>query len=273
MNTPGDLSKDIHRILAAEVHLVDLVFSHHDIGDDVNSYNGVQGVFCRLEWSKHKTSPSSYPMFWDLQHASPNCKNPIQYDLKEIVRLARIRDENTDNNVSVMSPKGFVFHESRCGSTLAANALAVTHPESTRVYSESGPPLSALQSCGLHMNGAKRICSMEQAALLFRDVIYMMGRTNNSEEKNLFFKIQSIGIKYIDVFQKAFPTTPWIFVYRDPVHVMMSHLAHGTRNANCVRQLDDIPDSKLHFIQSIDRDVGSLIPEEKCALHLVRCLF
>lgn len=269
----SDVSKDINRILTAEVHLVDLVFSHRSLGDDVTSYDGVRGVFCRLEWSKHKTNPSSFPMFRDLQQSSPDCAKTIQYDLKEIVRLAKIHDENTDSEVSVMSPKGFVFHESRCGSTLVANTLAVTHPESTRVYSESGPPIQALQSCGLHMNGAKSICSIEQAALLFRDVIYMMGRSDSSEEKNVFFKVQSIGTKNIDVFQKAFPRTPWIFVYRDPVHVMMSHLAHGARSANCVRQLNDIPDYKISQIQSLGRDVRSLNPEEKCALHLVRLLF
>ena len=32
----------------------------------------------------------------------------------------------------------------------------------------------------------------------------------------MFFKVSSIGSKNIDVMQRAFPTVPWIFVYRDP---------------------------------------------------------
>ena len=277
---PADLqtnvSEEVSLILSAKVHLVDLMFSHRGLGSDVNSYSGVYGIFCKLDWAKHKNNPSSYPMFRDLKEASPECRHKIQYDLNTLVKLARGYDRRLNSVVAnettphVMEPKGFVFHESRCGSTLAANALAVTNPESTRVYSESGPPILALQSCGLHMNGAKSMCSIDQAALLFRDVIYMMGRTDNRMETNLFFKIQSIGTKTIDVFQKAFPTTPWIFVYRDPVHVMMSQLAYGSQNANCIHQLSDIPDYKLKYLDSMGRDVRSLTPEEKCALHLVR---
>ncbi len=68
--------KDIQltRILSAEVHLVDLTFSHRGLGDDNNAYSGVSGVFCKLEWSKHKANPSSYPMLRDLSNPSPNCR-------------------------------------------------------------------------------------------------------------------------------------------------------------------------------------------------------
>jgi hypothetical protein len=261
-------------ILSAQVHLVDIILPDDGdgLGSDVRSYSGVVGVFCKVDWSKHKQNPSSYPMFWDITQASPACKHKIRYDLKEVVRLARLHDRSpggVEKNTYMMQPTGFVFHESRCGSTLAANALAVSNPEATRVYSESDPPIIALQSCGIHMHGAEGICSIDQAVSLLRDVIYLMGRTDNPLERNLFFKIQSIGTKTIDVFQRAFPTTPWIFIYRDPVHVMMSHLARGLRNANCVNQLAHIPEYKLEFLESMGRDVQSLTAEERCALHLV----
>jgi len=95
-----------------------------------------------------------------------------------------------------------------------------------------------------------------------------MGLTDKPKEKEMFFKVQSIGSRYMDVILKAFPETPWIFVYRDPVQTVMSQMKKGVRHANCVRQLRNIPASKMEFLTSIDRKLNSLNPAEKCALHL-----
>jgi len=94
-----------------------------------------------------------------------------------------------------MKPTGFVFHESRCGSTLVANILAAFNPKESRVYSESAPPSQAAQL--FNMN------DLENSIQLLRDVIYMMGRSNDPDERNLFFKIQSINSKKIHVFRKG----------------------------------------------------------------------
>lgn len=205
------------------------------------------------------------PMFRDLVGNS-NCENPLLFDLKEAVHLIKKADKSsTYENSHTMKPKGFVFHESRCGSTLAANALIAAEPTQNRVYSESTPPITALRACGL----GGRDCSDGTAAKLFKDVIYVMGRTNDENESNLFFKIQSIGTKYIDVFLEAFPKTPWIFIYRNPIHVMMSQLEMGAKRANCVHQLKDVPKETRQMLGDMGMQVHDLIPEEKCALHLV----
>jgi len=211
-------------------------------------------------------------MFRDLEAASEQCQQTkFTYDLKKAVDLAREHDEfsrdDADFAPRAMQPSGFVFHESRCGSTLAANALAAFDPIRNRVYSESPPPVSALQACGIP--GTDLRCSLDQAAMLFQDVVYLMGRTDDPRERNLFFKIQSIGTRYLDVFLRAFPETPWIFVYRDPVQVIMSHFKDGIGHANCVRQLRDVPASKIEFMTSLGLDMRAIVPEEKCALHLV----
>jgi hypothetical protein len=245
------------------MHLVNMKVSSEFkyLEDDEMYTNLVQGHFCALNWSLHKSNPSSYPMFRDLKDNS-NCVT-IQLDLKTVVDLAREYDEK-NNHVRAMSPNAFVFHESRCGSTLVANALAAMEPESTRVYSEPWPLISAVRLCGFDGND----CPRGRAVELLRDVIYLMGRTNDENEEHLFFKIQSIGTKFIQVFLEAFPDTPWIFVYREPVQIMMSQFSHGTRSANCVRQLHDIPEGKIEDIEKMDKSVETLTSAEKCALHL-----
>jgi hypothetical protein len=97
-------------------------------------------------------------------------------------------------------------------STLVANSLAAMDPEAHRVFSESTPINMALSVC----EDMGSDCDMDMAANLFRDVVYLMGRTNSPKEKHLFFKVSSAGTKRMNVMREALPTTPWIFVYRTP---------------------------------------------------------
>ena len=198
---------------------------------------------------------------------SPTCED-FELDLKLIVDAVRNYDDaqeaNSENTAYTMQPAGFVFHESRCGSTLAANSLAAMNPEAHRVYSESPPPMSAARACGL--DGKE--CPDGRAAELLRDVIYLMGRTNDVNEERLFFKIQSMGTKYLPIFNEAFPDTPWIFVYREPVQIMMSQFNQGVERANCVHQLRDVPQYRIDALKDDMKDFELLTPVEKCAMHL-----
>jgi len=277
---PQTEKEKIDLILSASVHLVS-IRKTQQFKDD--TYEGVIGTFCQIDWSLHKKDPSAHPMFRDLIAHSPSCGGKNQkfdMDLKKIATLARNHDaqnqnatsnqrlkQNNNNIPHALSVGGFVFHESRCGSTLTANSLAAMNPSQTRVYSESPPPVNALSSCGIPGEPSST-CSIESAASLLRDVVYMMSRTNDDAEEYVFFKIQSMGTKYIRIFLEAFPTVPWIFVYRDPVQVMMSHLRQGLTSANCVRQLRDIPSASKKYLSSINHHLHSLEPEQKCALHL-----
>lgn len=229
-----------------------------------SGYEGVLGEFCSVDWSKYKIDPPSTPMFKDLTKPSCNKHNTFTYDLKRIVTIAT---STTDYpNVHAMQPSGFIFHESRCGSTLVANALTAMDPQQNRVYSESKPPIAALKACGI--GGTQ--CPPHIAAELFQDVVYIMGRTRDPHETGLFFKIQSLGSKYADVATEAFPNTPWIFVYRDPVQIMMSQMRNGVDKANCVTHLDgaDLEKEEEGILVSFGTTERKLIPEEKCALHL-----
>lgn len=255
----------IHLAIRGKVTLRDIKISNRIHEDD---YTGaVRGIFCSINWQLHKSDPSSYPMFRDVVDHS-DCPSGFTLDLKTVADMAREYDYKNigkdDITVRSLEPSGFVFHESRCGSTLVANSFAALNPKGHRVYSESPPPVSIARACG--MDGAD--CPEGRAAELLKDVLYLMGRTDNPEEVELFFKIQSIGSKYITTFMEAYPETPWIYVFREPVAVMMSQLAQGAKRANCVHQLKDVPERRISELEEDNKSLDSLTPIERCALHL-----
>ncbi len=298
-----EISKhDLQQILNANVHLVDVhvdyselrrhlknnQFSNENDGTEEEegggggeesdtgsfpSYNGIYGTFCTLDWQLHKDDPSTFPMFRDLVDSSPQCAKKFrinQVNLFDLVQLAREQDQVYPEQTKVMTLSGVVFHESRCGSTLTANILAAVNPKAHRVYSESPPPIAVLGGsiCGDDYS----TCSRRVAASILKDVMYLMSRTNRPlEEERVFFKIQSIGSRHLKTFTTAFPQTPYLMVYRDPVQVMMSHLKGGhLRSANCVRARGSPP---LSVVKTVKRytprtTVQEIRPEDYCAAHL-----
>merc|ERR1740124_968198 len=258
ISIPNTDTEKVNLILSGKVHLVDIKIKRNL--EKLPAYQGVLAEFCPLAWSHYKSDPSSTPMFKDLVKHSCNPTNTFTYDLRKIVDLATSANEPT---VHAIEPTGFIFHESRCGSTLAANALAAMD-HSHRVYSESQPPIKALKACGIR--GTR--CAPHVAAELFQDVVYLMGRTRDTAENGLFFKVQSVGSKYLDVAMEAFPRTPWVFVYREPVQIMMSQLANGVDRANCANQVLDLSDRKSRALATVGRTADNLTPVEKCAVHL-----
>jgi hypothetical protein len=106
--------------------------------------------------------------------------------------------------------KGMIFHMSRCGSTLAAQWLAAL-PDSV-VLSEPEPVGTLLK--WLPPDGGEEI---------LRALFAAMGQARRENDRNLFLKAECPHILYIDRLLTAFPGTPWVFIYRDPVEVLVSH--------------------------------------------------
>jgi len=169
-----------------------------------NDFGGA--TMCRLNFAAHAANPAKVPMFKDLVRVS-DCsgRNTKHVPWSVIERIAAATKE----------PNGFVFHESRVGSTLVADMLA--SDASNMVFSESKPPPLIASHC----NG----CSEEKKVALLRTTIRAMG--NSARHKRLFFKFQSSNSPNIRLFLKAFPNTPWIYLYRDPVEVLASQFKQG----------------------------------------------
>jgi hypothetical protein len=113
-----------------------------------------------------------------------------------------------------MAPAGFIFHMSRCGSTLISRMLAAL-PEN-RVLSEP-TPLNAL------VRAALLDASVPHATLLdwLRTVVSLLGRPVEGETR-YFIKLDCWHALALPLIVEAFPATPWIFLHRNPAEVLVS---------------------------------------------------
>jgi hypothetical protein len=118
-----------------------------------------------------------------------------------------------------LAPTGFIFHGSRCGSTLVSQMLAAL-PENV-VISEAGPIDTVLRS---HFRDPG--ITDEQRILWLRGLLNALGQRRNAEERHLFVKFDCWHTFFLPLIQRAFPAVPWIFVYREPVEVLMSQSRH-----------------------------------------------
>lgn len=155
-----------------------------------------------------------------------------------------------------LAPSGFIFHTSRCGSTLVAQMLAGL--PSTLVMSEPGPLDSVL--------GARRIdpnLSEREHQDWFRGLVSALGRARTPEQHHYVIKFDAWAVLDLPFILDAYPDTPWIFLYRDPVEVLVSQLDR--------RGYHMIPGSlSSDQLGLAGTNVTDLLPEEYCAAVLAR---
>jgi hypothetical protein len=116
-----------------------------------------------------------------------------------------------------LAPTGFIFPMSRCGSTLVSQMLAAL-PQNV-VLAEAGP-LDGVLRAPLRAPGV----TDEQRIAWLRGLVSALGQARNPEEKHLFIKLDSWHTLELPLIQRAFPGVPWIFLYRNPVEVVVSHI-------------------------------------------------
>ena len=116
-----------------------------------------------------------------------------------------------------LRPTGFIFHMSRCGSTLISQMLAAL-PQNI-VISEAGPINSVLQA-----NRHSVEVSDDQRVRWLQGVVSALGQKRHHAETHYFIKFDCWHTLDLPLIQRAFPGVPWIFVYREPVEVLVSQL-------------------------------------------------
>ncbi len=114
-------------------------------------------------------------------------------------------------------PAGFVFHMSRCGSTLLSQLLAAVPAH--RVVSEA-PPIDA----ALRGGGADAGVDEATRGDWLRILLTMMTQPPPAESWRLFVKFDSWHAQFMPLILRAFPEVPWVFLIRDPVQVLVSHM-------------------------------------------------
>ncbi len=112
--------------------------------------------------------------------------------------------------------RGVIFHMSRCGSTLISQMLAaVPH----HVVASEPAPLDLLLRAPLHRPGLP----LGTHLAWIRAMVAALGQPRTGTEDAFFLKLDCWHVHQVDLLRAAFPEVPFLFLYRDPIEVMVSH--------------------------------------------------
>jgi hypothetical protein len=122
-----------------------------------------------------------------------------------------------------LQPSGFVFHMSRCGSTLVSQMLAAL--ASNLVVSEASPIDAVVQAAHWWPD----LDETRHAAWL-TSIVGAFGQQRGGDERRYFVKLDCWHTLALPLFRRAFPAVPWVFLYRDPIEVLASQVSQpGTQ--------------------------------------------
>ncbi len=145
-------------------------------------------------------------------------------------------------------PVQFIFHTSRCGSTLISQLLACQ--KSNLLISEPSS-LNQLLGVSLDIGRKRRISLLRRLVKAYSDV-------RLPEEKKLIFKCTSWNVLDLDLITEAFPNAPWVFLHRDPLSVIASNHCGKPSSAEDmdfilrrVSSLPGLPASGLNQIEQL----------------------
>lgn len=118
--------------------------------------------------------------------------------------------------LDALPPTSFIFHVSRCGSTLLSQAFS--DPGENIVIAEA-PLLDEI----LRANEKDTQISAATRESWFRSALHLMGQKRNFKENSYIIKLDSWHIHFYDTLRAWFPQTPFFFLYRRPDEVIASH--------------------------------------------------
>jgi hypothetical protein len=155
-----------------------------------------------VDWAHFAGEPLTEPFFEESRRKAGS--RPFNAVFRRRTRLADSIAAATPERAR--TPRGLIFHMSRCGSTLVAQMLAAA-AQST-VLSEAPPLDAAVQ---LEAGNAGILAAMVAA----------LGRRQPAGGR-LFLKLDSWHAMSLPLIRRSFPTSPWVFLYRDPIEVIVS---------------------------------------------------
>jgi hypothetical protein len=158
-----------------------------------------------------------------------------------------------------LEPSGLIFHLSRCGSTLVTQMLAGL--DEALVMSE--PPVID------RILRSRTDCPQISEDDIVRWVRWMasaLGQPRHPGQTRFVVKLDAWAVLQWPLIRRAFPHAPCLFLYRDPLEVMVSHL--GPRGH---RGYHMIPGTlRADLVGFSLPEAQSMTPERFCATILGR---
>lgn len=150
-----------------------------------------------------------------------------------------------------LKPTGFIFHVTRSGSALVSRMLSAL--PKNMVLSEVRPIDSLIRST----RSEPSISNSQQIEWL-QSMVSSLAQQRRGDERNLFIKFHSWNIIDLPIIKSAFPGVPWVFIYRDPIEVLVSQLHQ--RGAHMVPGLIDPQMFEMDLAA-----ISNMEPEMYCA--------
>lgn len=169
-----------------------------------------------VTWRDFGDLPLNDPFFkFSIEAATklPNCASVFKTDWETTAAVA--------NEPDLLPFNGVIFHMARTGSTLIHRLFGCTGK--VQSLSEVGP-LDRILQITENWPVAERNKAIQTMVATYR-------RARRPAERHFITKMTDSGASIrLPQFRAAFPRVPWIFVYREPVEVMMSTLTKPTGN-------------------------------------------
>jgi hypothetical protein len=165
----------------------------------------------RFRWVKAGDKRFTEPFFQETILA---CKSFVR-KREEIIETSAEEFLAAAKTVDAVEPSAFIFHISRCGSTLLSQLFATN--EQYIVLSEA-PLLDDLLRLPYNTNSV----SEEDSDALFKAAIRLYARRYTGKEKHLIIKCDSWHTLFYERIRRCFPNVPFILLYRSPVEVVRS---------------------------------------------------
>lgn len=144
------------------------------------------------------------------------------YGAGEVYETSRSFVEQPSTGIDFITPTAFIFHMSRCGSTLLANVMAAND----QIVMMSEPPVISPLLRSLCSDNLRSPITDPTKLQVLRNVIGVLGRRRRQEQKYYMVKFNSWNVIQARAIQLAFPEVPCLFLYREPADVMVSLLRH-----------------------------------------------
>jgi hypothetical protein len=156
-----------------------------------------------------------------------------------------------EKELDSVEPTGFIFHSSRCGSTLVANACRAV--SGSIVLSEAN---AIDKLIARFITDADNPVKESLYSVFLRGVVHALAQPRSANERHLFIKFACCSFAQLERIKRIWPNVPWLFLYRDPVETIVS-------NMRAVPPW--LIDNDRRVLSSIIGDSGEMSLEELCA--------
>jgi hypothetical protein len=163
-----------------------------------------------------------------------------------------LRLEKVIDNVE---PTGFIFHSSRCGSTLLANVCRSL--DDSIVLSEAN---AIDKLVARFITDANDPVKESLYSVFLRAAVNALAQRRTGRERRLFIKFSCCSTSQLERIKRIWPTVPWIFLYRDPVETIVSNITTVP-----AWLLDEDHRILAHITGSLPEEVARMPLEERCA--------